>query len=108
MVKRVVWTQTAIRHYREIIFYYRNNDAIQAAYKFEDAVFKRIERLIEQPLIGRPTKKYKTVRSINVDKHRQMTYRVVGKTLFNKFLGYKTRPLTASVSTPQYFKQKNQ
>lgn len=82
MVKRIEWTQTAIRHYREIIFYYKNNEATQAAYKFEDTVFKKIKRLTDQPLIGRPTRKFKTVRMIQIDANRQMTYRVKGKTLF--------------------------
>ena len=82
MVKRVIWTQTAIRHYRDIIFYYKNNDAQQAAIKFEDAVFKKIERLTEHPLIGRPTRKFKTMRLIKVDDNRQMTYRIKGTTLF--------------------------
>ncbi len=82
MVKRVEWTQTAIRHYREIIFYYKNNEATQAAYKFEEAIFKKITQLMEQPLIGRPTRKFKTVRLIKIDAKRQMTYRVKGKTLF--------------------------
>ena len=82
MVKRVIWTQTAKDSYRDVIFYYINNDAKQAAIKFEVAVLKRIDRLIEQPLIGRPSRKYKTVRLIKVDNYRQMTYRVHGNTLF--------------------------
>ena len=82
MVKRVIWTQTAIRHYRDIIFYYKNNDAQQSAVKFETVVFKKIERLMEHPFIGRPTRKFKTVRLIKVDDNRQMTYRVKGNTLF--------------------------
>ena len=82
MVKRIIWTETAKDNYRDVIFYYKNNDAKQAAMKFETAVFKKIDRLIEQPLIGRPSLKYKTVRMIKVDNFRQMAYRVHGTTLF--------------------------
>jgi plasmid stabilization system protein ParE len=82
MVTRVEWTDTAFNRYRDIIFYYKQHDAKQAALQFEKAVFSKIDRLKQYPTIGRQSKVFKTVRLINIDDKRQMSYRIKGKTLF--------------------------
>jgi hypothetical protein len=38
--------------------------------------------LKKYPTIGRASKIFKTIRLINIDKNRQMAYRVKGKTLY--------------------------
>jgi plasmid stabilization system protein ParE len=82
MVKRIVWTDTAVSKYRAIIFYYKLQDARKSAELFQKAVNKKIRQLEQQPYIGRETKKFKTMRLLNIDKYRQMAYRVNGSTLF--------------------------
>jgi plasmid stabilization system protein ParE len=82
MVTRIEWTDTAYNHYREIIFYFKQNDARKAAFKFEEDVFNKIDRLKKYPTIGRKSKLFKTMRMINIDDNRQMAYRTKGKTLY--------------------------
>ena len=82
MVTRVEWTDTAVNRYREVIFYYKQKDALQAALQFEQDVFSKINRLKQHPSIGRKSKIFKTMRLINVDDKRQMAYRLKGKTLY--------------------------
>jgi plasmid stabilization system protein ParE len=82
MVKRIEWTDTAVRKYREIIFYYKKQDARKAAAHFQKAVNKKIMQLEQQPYSGRQSPKLKTVRLVNIDAHRQMAYRIHGTTLF--------------------------
>ena len=82
MVTRVEWTDTAVNRYREIIFYYKQHEAKNAALLFEKNVFSKIDRLKNYPTIGRKSKIFKTVRAVNIDSNRQMSYRVNGKTLY--------------------------
>ncbi len=82
MVTGIKWTATAFNRYREIIFYFKQNGATQAALQFENDVFSKIDRLKKYPTIGRASKAFKTVRLINIDKNTQMAYRVKGKTLY--------------------------
>lgn len=82
MVTRVEWTKTAVDRYREIIFYYKQHDAKQAAFQFEQDVFSKINRLKQHSSIGRKSKIFKTIRTVNVDAKRLMAYRVKGKTLY--------------------------
>ena len=82
MVKRIEWTDTAVRKYRDIIFYYKQQDARKAAEHFQKAVNKKIMLLEEQPYIGRQSQKLKTIRLLNIDAYRQMAYRIHGTTLF--------------------------
>ena len=82
MDRRVEWTETAIREYRAVIFYYKNQAARMAAKRFESDVFRKIKQVTKNPESGRLSKKFKTVRLINVDKYRQMSYRVKGRVLY--------------------------
>jgi plasmid stabilization system protein ParE len=82
MVKRIEWTDTGVRKYRDIIFYYKQQDARKAAEHFQKAVNKKITQLEQQPYTGRQSSKLKTIRLINIDAYRQMAYRIHGTTLF--------------------------
>ncbi len=81
MVQKIIFTKTAERGFYEIATFLEENASISAAQKFANSVDAKIEKLKEQPFIGRPSSKAKTVRKINVTKNIQMMYRVVGKTL---------------------------
>ncbi len=82
MVKRVEWRQKALRHLGDILFYLKTEISHQAAFNLAEAIQKKIKQLEKQPLIGRKSLKGKTIRLINIDKHRQMFYSVKGSTLF--------------------------
>jgi plasmid stabilization system protein ParE len=51
MVTRIEWTDTAYNRYREIIFYYKQNDARKAAYQFEEDVLIKLTVLKSIPLL---------------------------------------------------------
>lgn len=52
MDRRVEWSDKSIEAFQAIIFYYKKNDSRQAALKFQNLVFKKIEQLKQQPFIG--------------------------------------------------------
>ena len=81
MVKKITWTQTADRTFDEITAFLQDNSSLQTAQTFAKTVYSKIDTLVEQPYIGRPSKKAKTVRIINVGKNMQMLYRIEGRTL---------------------------
>jgi plasmid stabilization system protein ParE len=81
MVQKIIWNKTAQRSFDQIITYLQDEFSTSTAEKFFHCVYNRIGQLTVQPLIGRPSKKAKTVRQINIDKHRKMFYRIEGRTL---------------------------
>ena len=81
MVKSVEWNRKALRKMRETVMYLKTEVSDSAAKKYADNVYGVIERLKDQPFIGRPVPTTKTVRFIRVDKNRQMFYRLDGTTL---------------------------
>ncbi len=81
MVKTVKWNKTSLRKLREIVQYLQTEVSDKAANNFVDTVYHQIDLLHKQPLIGRRELSMKTVRFVNIDKHRQMFYRVTGSTL---------------------------
>ena len=82
MVKRVEWRKKALRRLGDILLYLREEGSQQAAVNLADVIQKKIKQLEKQSLIGRKSAKGKTIRLINIDKHRQMFYSVQGSTLF--------------------------
>jgi plasmid stabilization system protein ParE len=81
MVQKIIFTKTADRSFNDIASFLEENASLSSAEKFAERVDFKINRLIEQPFIGRPSTKAKTVRKILISKHIQMMYRVIGKTL---------------------------
>jgi plasmid stabilization system protein ParE len=81
MVQKVVFTKTADRAFCSIATFLEDNISLTIAEKFAQKLAAKIERLKEQPYIGRPSVKAKTVRKVIIIKHIHMMYRVVGKTL---------------------------
>ncbi len=81
MAKTIKWNKRALRKIREITGFLQTEVSDKAANNFVDAVYHQIRLLDKQPLIGRRELSMKTIRFVNVDKHRQMFYRVKGSTL---------------------------
>ena len=81
MVKKIIWTKTADKTFDDITSFLQDNSSLKAAENFATAVYTKIDVLFEQPYIGRPSQKAKTVRIVNVGKNIQLLYRIEGKTL---------------------------
>ena len=43
---------------------------------------KTLTKLLKNPTIGRPSKRFKTIRSYKIDEHRRIFYSMKGKKLF--------------------------
>ena len=66
----------------DLVDYYAQQHSFQTAQKLIRAVHSKIERLKDQPLIGRRVLTKKTVRFILVDDKLRMYYRIHGTTIF--------------------------
>jgi plasmid stabilization system protein ParE len=85
MVKKIIWNKKGQLSFDSMITYLHDEVSRQSAENFFNIVYKKIETLTKQPYIGRRVKDMKTVRLVNLDKHRQMFYRIDGKTLYISF-----------------------
>lgn len=81
MVKKVEWNKKAISKFDEITDYLVENASEKTVERFVSTVFAKIDIVKLHPEIGRPTKRYKTVRMYKIDKYRNMYYRVSGSVL---------------------------
>jgi plasmid stabilization system protein ParE len=81
MVEKVIWSRRAERNYMSMLDYLPNEASLQAAENLNESVQKTISGLMKNLGSGRPTTTSKTVRFINIAKHRQMFYRQSGKNL---------------------------
>jgi plasmid stabilization system protein ParE len=81
MVKRVIWSKRALKHVYQIIFYFNTELSRQAAENFKNNIDGQLNWLIKNPTKGRLAKRTKTIRFVNIDKHRQMFYRLEGASL---------------------------
>ena len=78
MVKTIKWNKRALKRLREIIDYFHSEGQNQAAVKFVDTIYEKLELIKKQPTIGRPSPNTKTMREFNIDKYRKMYYRING------------------------------
>jgi plasmid stabilization system protein ParE len=81
MVEKIRWRKKAINYVRENAEYLEHEFSRQAADNFVDAITKAIGRVEKNPTSYRKAMKTKSVHVINIDKNRQMFYRITGKTL---------------------------
>jgi plasmid stabilization system protein ParE len=82
MVKKIVWNKRGQNTFDDIINYIHDEVSQQSAETFFNIVYDKIDKLVKQPFIGRKVGSTKSVRVINLDRHRQMFYRIVGTTLY--------------------------
>jgi len=81
MVKKIKWRKKAIIYVRETAQYLEFEFSEQAANNFVDSVTKAVERVEKNPTSYRKESKTQSVHFINIDKSRQMFYRLSGQTL---------------------------
>jgi plasmid stabilization system protein ParE len=81
MVTQIIWTPKADKTFDRITTYLQKKASLPICEKFVEAVYHKIDVIIEHPEIGRPTLVSDSIRFINVDKHHQIFYRFDGSIL---------------------------
>jgi plasmid stabilization system protein ParE len=81
MVEKIIWRKKALLYVRETAEYLEREFSHQAAENFVETVTKAIIRAEKNPTTYRKATRTKSVHVINIDKSRQMFYRLSGKTL---------------------------
>ncbi len=81
MVKKIKWNDAANHTFDEVTDYLQEHFSTRAAENFANLVYDRIEMLVKGLTVGRKSAKAKTVMILQLDKHRQMFYRMHGTTL---------------------------
>lgn len=81
MVKVVQMNQAATLAISLIAEYLEAEYSYQTAVNFVESVYHTIEKIKEHPTRGRPAPTSKTLQFLNIDKHRQLFYRMRGTTL---------------------------
>lgn len=81
MVKVVKMNQTAEVAINNIAEYLESEYTYQTAAKFVGNVYETIDKIKTHPTRGRTVPTSKTLQFLNIDKHRQISYRVKGTTL---------------------------
>ncbi len=82
MAKIIKLNKKALLKISTIAEYLEYEISFQTAVKFVDTVYKTIDKVAEHPTRGRKVPKSNTLQFINIDKHRQLFYRVYGSRLF--------------------------
>ncbi len=74
MVKQIRWTPDADNAFEAIAIFINDNFSAKLAFKFADAVYKKIDILTKHPFMGRISPIDTTVRIIQVDKNHILFY----------------------------------
>lgn len=82
MAKTIKINKKAILRISVIAEYFEHEYSYQTAVKFVDLVYKSIDKIAEHPSRGRKVPNSSTLQFINIDKYRQLFYRVHGSRLF--------------------------
>ena len=81
MVTKIIWTKAADKTFDAITAYLDEKASLQAAQKFAQLVYDKIDTLVKHPTLGRKVATTKSVRVVNFGKYHQLYYRIEGKTL---------------------------
>lgn len=82
MVEKIIWTRKAQKEFDAIITYFEREASEQAARNFYLSIKNKLNRLEKYPESGRIVEENQQRRVVNLDKYRQMFYRIKGKSLF--------------------------
>jgi plasmid stabilization system protein ParE len=93
MVQQLKITQRAEKAFLTIVNYLEENVSEEFAMKFSKTVEAKVNLLKQQPYIGRPSNKAKTVRKLAINKRVMLFYRIEGTTLIiSDFFDTKQNP----------------
>ena len=82
MGAKVIWSNLAQKEFYAIITYLEINASEQAVEKFYRIVEDKLDVLEKYPESERLVEVSKHVRVVNLDKYRQMVYRIKGKSIY--------------------------
>jgi plasmid stabilization system protein ParE len=80
--KTVEWVDKALLQLYEISSFINGEFGRKVTDAFIINAFAQSDILARHPEIGRPSKRFKTIRYVRLGKHHRMYYRVKGATLF--------------------------
>jgi plasmid stabilization system protein ParE len=80
--KTVEWVDKALLQLYQVAAYIKGEFGRKVADAFIIKAFAQTDTLAKYPEIGRPSKRFKTIRYVRLGKHHRMYYRVKGGTLF--------------------------
>jgi plasmid stabilization system protein ParE len=78
----VIWTKKAQKEFDAMLTYLERKASEKAAENFYNTVGEKLTRLEKYPESGRLVEIQRQVRVVNLDKYRQMVYRIKGKSLY--------------------------
>lgn len=81
MVTQIKWRKKALRSIKETATYLEHNFSFQTANSFVESVTNTIDKVAKNPKSYRKAPNTKSVHFINIDKSRQIFYRIEGRTL---------------------------
>ncbi len=81
MVTTVIWRRKAILRVEETALYLENEVSLKSAENFIKSVYDTIDKVKAHPSRGRKVSIQKVIQFINIDKNKQLFYRVSGKEL---------------------------
>ena len=81
MVTTVIWRRKAILRVEEIALYLESEISLKSAENFIKSIYDTIDKVKAHPSRGRKVMTQKAIQFINIDKNKQLFYRVSGKEL---------------------------
>ena len=76
MALQIIWSQNSIYDFERIINYLKNNWPERIAMDFEYKLYSKVELLANQPLIGKTSSSFNTIKSILITKHNRLYYQL--------------------------------
>lgn len=76
MAVPIIWSQNSIYDFERIINYLKNNWSERIALDFEYKLYNKVELLANQPLIGKTSASFNTIKSILITKHNRLYYQL--------------------------------
>ena len=78
----IIWRKKAKRQLDAMLSWLADEVSQQAAFNLLLKVRKTAEKVYKEPTIGKPSLKFKTIRSYRIDSNRRLFYSMKGRTLF--------------------------
>ena len=72
----IIWSQNSIYDFERIINYLKYNWSDRIALEFEYKLYNKVELLANQPLIGKTSTSFNTIKSILITKHNRLYYQL--------------------------------
>ena len=81
MEKKAVVTRRSQKNTLNTYHYILEEFSAAAAFKFLNKLQQRVERIIQNPEIGKPSRRTKNIRSVILQPHNKIYYRITNDTI---------------------------